>query len=55
MWRILNESRPGLHVARFAEQFPKLDRWRVLLRYICARITASAALQRTPIAAIATG
>jgi hypothetical protein len=43
------------HVARFAEQFPKLDRWRVLLRYICARITASAPLQRTPIAAIATG
>jgi hypothetical protein len=43
------------HVARFAEQFPKLDRWRELLRYICARITASTPLQRTPIAAIATG
>jgi hypothetical protein len=43
------------HVARFAEQFPKLDRWRELLRYICARITASTPLQRRPIAAIATG
>jgi hypothetical protein len=43
------------HVARIAEQFPKLDRWRELLRYICARITASTPLQRTSIAAIATG
>jgi hypothetical protein len=36
------------HVIRFAEQFPKLDRWRELLCYICARITASTPLQRTP-------
>jgi hypothetical protein len=41
--------------ARFEEQFPKPDRSRELLRYICARITASAPLQQRPIAAIATG
>jgi hypothetical protein len=45
----------GFNVARFAEQFPKLDRWRELLRYICARITASTPLPRPPIAAIARG
>jgi hypothetical protein len=44
----------GFNVARFAEQFPKLDRWRELLRYICARITASTPLP-PPIAAIARG
>jgi hypothetical protein len=36
----------GSNVAPFAERFPKLDRWRDLLRYICARITASTPLQR---------
>ncbi|MFM0012104.1 hypothetical protein PQR46_09500 [Paraburkholderia sediminicola] len=42
-----------INVARFVEQFPKLERWRELLRYICARSTASAPLQRRLIAAIA--
>jgi hypothetical protein len=45
----------GINVARFAEQFAKLDRWRELLRYICARITASTPLQRRPIASIVRG
>ncbi|QOH31921.1 hypothetical protein C7S14_6290 [Burkholderia cepacia] len=35
-------------------QVSKLDRWRVLLRYICTRITSLTPLRRTPIAAIAT-
>jgi Transposase DDE domain group 1 len=43
------------HVARCAEQFPKLDRWRELLRYICARIIASTPLKPASIIAIATG
>jgi hypothetical protein len=42
----------GFNVARFAEHFPKLDRWLELLRYICARIAASTPLQCPPIAAM---
>ena len=53
--RVANVRAALGHVARYAEQFPKLDRWRELLRYICARITAPTLPQRTPIAAIATG
>jgi hypothetical protein len=45
----------GFNVARFAEHFPKLDRWLELLRYICARITAFTPLHHPPIAAIARG
>jgi hypothetical protein len=50
--RLTIKPHHGINVARFAEQFPKLQRWRELLRYICARITASAPLPRPPIAAI---
>lgn len=53
--RLTIKPHHGINVARFAEQFPKLQRWRELLRYICARITAFAPLQRRPIAAIARG
>lgn len=33
------------HVKGLAEQSPKMDRWRELLRYICARIVPSTSLQ----------
>jgi hypothetical protein len=44
--RLTIKPHHGINVARFAEQFPKLRRWRELLRYICARITASPHLRR---------
>ena len=37
------------HAARCADQFPKLDRWRQLLRYIYAHITAPAPRQLSPL------
>jgi len=47
------------HVRCLAEQLPKTDRWRELLRYICARIVPSASLQvvrpRPSLQQIATG
>lgn len=36
------------HVRRAAEQLPGLDRWRELLRYICARIVAPTTLPTPP-------
>ena len=33
------------HVKGLAEQLPKMDRWRELLRYICARIVPTTSLQ----------
>lgn len=52
---IVNVRAALRHVARIAEQFPKADRWRELLHYICERITAPIPLQRMPITAIASG
>jgi hypothetical protein len=37
--RLIVKPPYGFNVAPFAERFPKLDRWRDLLHYICARIT----------------
>jgi hypothetical protein len=53
--RLIVKPPHGFNVAPFAERFPKFDRWRELLHYICARITARTPLQRRPIAAITRG
>jgi hypothetical protein len=55
LYRLTIKPPHGINVARAAEQFLKFDRWREMLRYICARITASTPLQRQLIAAIARG
>ena len=36
------------HVKAAAEQLPKLDRWRVLLAYICQRIVGQIGLPTPP-------
>jgi Flp pilus assembly protein TadD len=36
------------YVKKAAEQLPKIDRWRVLLGYICARITRKTVLPSPP-------
>jgi hypothetical protein len=43
------------YVKRAAEQLPKIDRWRVLLGYICERITRQTILPTPPPALAGTG
>jgi Zn-dependent protease with chaperone function len=43
------------HVKAAAEQLPKLDRWRVLLAYICQRIVRQIGLPTPPPVLAATG
>ena len=42
---IANVQQAIAYVKRSAEQLPKVDRWRVLLGYICERITQQTILQ----------
>jgi hypothetical protein len=43
------------YVKRAAEQLPKIDRWRVLLGYICERITRQTVLPPPPMALAGAG
>jgi hypothetical protein len=42
---IANVERAIAYVKRTAEQLPKVDRWRVLVGYICEQITRQTILQ----------
>jgi hypothetical protein len=45
---IANVGAAIAYVKRAAEQLPKVDRWRVLLGYICERITSQPILPTPP-------
>ncbi|MDR3368998.1 hypothetical protein [Rhodoferax sp.] len=45
---ITNVQQAIAYVKRSAEQLPKVDRWRVLVGYICERITRQTVLHSPP-------
>jgi hypothetical protein len=45
---IVNVQKAIAYVRRAAQQLPKIDRWRVLLAYICERITPQTVLPSPP-------
>ncbi len=52
---IANVQQAIAYVKRAAEQLPKFDRWRVLLGYICERITRQTVLPSPPAAIVGAG